>query len=144
MKKLPLVLLLTCSTMLIACSGEKINAHSDKTAYRSVKMIKNRLQPEIRVEYEMSFWMIRDANKDDAAFLAAVDGKKAVEIIGMGKEIYQKRKTEGFAEYQQYKTWEEMMAKYDRDRLDQGKSKSDIKEKISDPTSGNRDVSYSM
>ncbi|MEN9597473.1 MAG: hypothetical protein RL236_1907, partial [Pseudomonadota bacterium] len=96
MKKLPLVLLLTCSTMLIACSGEKINAHSDKTAYRSVKMIKNRLQPEIRVEYEMSFWMIRDANKDDAAFLAAVDGKKAVEIIGMGKEIYQKRKTEGF------------------------------------------------
>ena len=127
MKKLPLVLLLTCSTMLIACSGEKINAHSDKTAYRSVKMIKNRLQPEIRVEYEMSFWMIRDANKDDAAFLAAVDGKKAVEIIGMGKEIYQKLKTEGFAEY-----------------LDQGKSKSDIKEKISDPTSGNRDVIYSM
>ncbi|MEN9596518.1 MAG: hypothetical protein RL236_952, partial [Pseudomonadota bacterium] len=32
----------------------------------------------------------------------------------------------------------------DRDRLDQGKSKSDIKEKISDPTSGNRDVIYSM
>lgn len=87
MKKLPLVLLLTCSTMLIACSGEKINAHSDKTTYRSVKMIKNRLQPEIRVEYEMSFWMIRDANKDDAAFLAAVDGKKLLKLLEWVKKF---------------------------------------------------------
>jgi hypothetical protein len=144
MKKLPLILLLTCSTMLVACGAEKINAHNEKTAYRSVRMIKNRLQPEMRVEYEMSFWMIRDQKKDEAAFLEAVDGKKATEIVAMGKEIYQQRKTEGFAEYQQYKTWEEMMAKYDRDRVSQGKSKSDIKEKISDPKSGNRDVIYNM
>jgi hypothetical protein len=130
--------------MLAACSGDKINAHSEKTAYRSVKMIKNHLQEEMRVEYEMSFWMIRDAKKDNAEFLAAVDGKKASEIIAMGKEIYEKRKAEGFAEYQQYKTWEEMMAKYDRDRIKQGKAKTDVKEKINDPKSGNRDVIYNM
>ena len=144
MKKLPLILLILSSMSLVACSGDKINAHSEKTAYRSVKMIKNHLKEEKRVEYEMSFWMVRDAKKDNAEFLAAVDGKKADEIIAMGKEIYGQRKAEGFAEYQQYKTWEEMMAKYDRDRIKQGKAKTDVKEKINDPKSGNRDVIYSM
>lgn len=144
MKKLPLVLLLLSCTMLVACNGQEINAHSEKTAYKSVKMIKNHLHEDMRVEYEMSFWMIRDAKKDKDEFLKTVDGKKAPEIIAMGKEIYAQRKAEGFAEYQHYKTWEEMMAKYDRDRINQGKSKSDIKEKISDPKSGNRDVIYSM
>jgi hypothetical protein len=130
--------------MLVACSGEKINAHSEKSAYRSVRMIKNRLHEDIRVAYEMSFWMIRDAKKDDTEFLAAVDGKKAAEIIAMGKEIYEKRKAEGFAEYQQYKTWEEMMAKYDRDRVKQGKAKSDVKPSIDDPKTGNRDIVYKL
>ncbi|MEI7839223.1 MAG: hypothetical protein WCJ11_01855 [Methylococcaceae bacterium] len=144
MKKLPLVLLLFSCSLLMACNGQEINAHSEKTAYKSVKMIKNHLTEDKRVEYEMSFWMIRDAKKDNAEFLSAVDGKKADEIIAMGKEIYAQRKSAGFAEYQQYKTWEEMMAKYDRDRIKQGKSKTDIKEKINDPQSGNRDVIYSM
>ncbi len=144
MKKIPLILLMLGCTTLVACSGEKINGHNEKSAYRSVKMIKNRLHEEMRVEYEMSFWMIRDAKKDDAEFLAAVDGKKAEEIIAMGKEIYQQRKNEGFAEYQQYKTWEEMMAKYDRDRIKQGKVKSDVKPSIDDPKTGNRDIVYKL
>ncbi len=145
MKKFPLVLLLLSCTTLGACSGgQEINAHSEKTAYKSVKMIKNRLHEDVRVEYEMSFWMIHDANKDKDEFLKAVDGKKAEEIIAMGKEIYKQRKEAGFAEYQQYKTWEEMMAKYDRERINQGKAKTDIKEKAADPKSNNRDVIYSM
>ena len=145
MKKLPLVLLLTCSAMLVGCNnGQKINGHTEKTAYRSIKMIKPRLQEEMRVEYEMSFWMIRDEKKDNAEFLKMVDEKTPAEIIAMGKEIYQKRKTGGVPEYQTYKSWEEMMAKYDRDRMAQGKAKSDIKEKITDPQSGNRDVIYHM
>jgi hypothetical protein len=145
MKKLSLVLLLACTPMLVACNnGQKINGHNEKTAYRSIKMIKLRLPEEKKVAYEMSFWMVRDEKKDNAEFLKTIDEKTPDEIIGMGKEIYQKRKTEGLPEYQTYKSWEEMMAKYDRDRMGQGKVKSDIKEKIPDPKSGNRDVIYSM
>jgi hypothetical protein len=145
MKKLPIVLLLACSTMLVACNnGQKINGHTEKTAYRSIKMIKPRLPEEKRVAYEMSFWMIRDDKKDNSEFLNTIDEKTPDEIIGMGKELYQKRKDAGVAEYQTYKTWEEMMAKYDRDRMNQGKAKTDIREKITDPQSGNRDVVYSM
>jgi hypothetical protein len=144
MKKISLILLMVGSMTLVACGGDKINAHSEKTAYRSVKMIKNHLSEETRVGYEMSFWMVRDEKKDTAEFLASIDGKKADEIISMGKEIYEKRKAEGFAEYQQYKTWEEMMAKYDRDRIKQGKAKSDVKPSIEDPKMGNRDIVYKL
>ncbi len=145
MKKLPFVLLLLSCMTLVACNnGQKINGHNEKTAYKSVKMIKPRLGEDMRVEYEMSFWMIRDAKKDQNEFLNAVDGKTPAEIIAMGKEIYQERKAAGAAEYQQYKTWEEMMAKYDRDRTHQGKAKSDINEKAQDPKMSNREVIYKL
>lgn len=145
MKKLSLVLLLACAPMLVACNnGQKINGHTEKTAYRSIKMIKLRLPEEKKVAYEMAFWMVKDEKKDNAEFLKTVDDKTPDEIIAMGKEIYQKRKTEGVAEYQAYKSWEEMMAKYDRERMGQGKAKTDVREKIPDPKSGNRDINYSL
>lgn len=145
MKKLPLILLLISSVTLVACNnGQKINAHNEKTAFKSVRMIKTRLPEDTRVEFEMSFWMIRDVKKNDAEFLSTVDGKIPAEIIAMGKEIYQQRKAEGLPEYQQYKTWEEMMAKYDRDRVKQGKPKSDVKESIDDPKMGNREIIYKL
>lgn len=145
MKKLPLILALVSSVTLVACgNGQKINAHNEKTAYRSVKMIKPRLQEELRVQYEMSFWMIRDEKKDEAEFLNTVDGKMPDEIIAMGKEIYTQRKAAGVAQYQDYKSWDEMMAKYDRDRMKQGKPKSDVKNDVSDPKKANDNINYQL
>lgn len=129
------MVLLTCS-LLIACGkGDQINGHNTKTAYRSVKALKNRLPANSRIEFEVAFWAIRDANKDDAQFLDAVDGKKPEEIIGLGKEIYQKRKDEGFAAYSQYKNWEDMISKFSAERDEQdikGKKKEDAKDKAND------------
>jgi len=129
------MVLLTCS-LLIACGkGDQINGHNTKTAYRSVKALKNRLPANSRIEFEVAFWAIRDANKDDSQFLDAVDGKKPEEIIGLGKEIYQKRKDEGFAAYSQYKNWEDMISKFSAERDEQdikGKKKEDAKDKAND------------
>lgn len=145
MKKLPLILALVSCVTLAACgNGQKINGHNEKTAFKSVRMIKPRLPEEMRVEYEMAFWMIRDEKKDESEFLKVVDGKMPQEIIAMGKDIYNQRKAAGVAEYQQYKTWEEMMAKYDRDRMKQGKAKTDVKENIGDPKTGNREIVYKL
>jgi hypothetical protein len=145
MKKLPLILALVSCVTLAACgNGQKINGHNEKTAFKSVRMIKPRLPEEMRVEYEMSFWMVRDEKKDEKEFLNVVDGKTPQEIIAMGKEIYSQRKAAGVAEYQQYKSWEEMMAKYDRDRMKQGKAKTDVKENIGDPKMGNREIVYKL
>jgi hypothetical protein len=136
MKKLSFcIVLLTCS-LLIACGkGDQINGHNTKTAYRSVKALKNRLPANSRIEFEVAFWAIRDANKDDAQFLDVVDGKKPEEIINLGKEIYQKRKDEGFAAYSQYKNWEDMISKFSAERDEQdikGKKKEDAKDKAND------------
>ena len=114
-----LLLLVTCS-LLIACNkGQEINGHNTKTAYRSVKALKNRLPTEKRIEFEVAFWALRDANKDESQFLGMVDGKKPEEIVALGKALYQQRKAAGDAGYTQYSSWEEMITKFGRERIDQ-------------------------
>lgn len=137
MKKLSILLIILSCTALLACSkGQEVNGQNIKTAYRSVKALKNRLPAENRIEFEVSFWTIRDANKDDGKFLDAVDGKKPEEIIALGKEIYQQRKNEGYKGYEQYSSWEEMITKFGRERIDQdnrkGSKKEDTKDKAND------------
>jgi hypothetical protein len=129
MKKLPaLLLIFSCATLLACSKGQEINGHTTNTAYRSVKALKNRLSPDARIEFEVSFWTIRDAKKDDKEFLDTVDGKKPEEIIAIGKEIYQERKAAGFKAYEQYSSWEEMIAKFGKERMDQDNRKGRTKE----------------
>ncbi|MGZ8903969.1 MAG: hypothetical protein ACXW0H_10505, partial [Methylobacter sp.] len=129
MKKLPtLLLILGCATLIACGKGQEINGHTTNTAYRSVKALKNRLSPDNRIEFEVSFWTIRDAKKDDKEFLDTVDGKTPEEIIAIGKEIYQERKAAGFKAYEQYSSWEEMIAKFSKERMDQDSRKGKSKE----------------
>ena len=124
MKKLAIVLLALSCTALVACSkGQEINGHNTKTAYRSVKGLKKYMKAEDQLQFEVSFWMLRDANKDDDTFLDLVDGKKPQEIIEMGKAMYQERKAAGVKEYTQYATWEEMITKFGKERIDQDKAR---------------------
>jgi hypothetical protein len=122
MKKSYLFYLIIICLALTACGkGSSINGHTMRTAYRSVKMIKDKLPPDNKIEFELSFWTLKDANKSEEEFLEAVDGKSPWEIIDMGKEVYQQRKASGFKGYEKYNTWEEMIAKYDKERIDQEK-----------------------
>ncbi len=134
MKKLPILLLIICSLLMGACGrGQQINGHTMRTALKSVKGLKERLPPDSRIEFEVSFWTIRDSIKNDKEFLDAVDGKKPQEIIAMGKEIYQKRKDTGFAGYEKYASWDDMITKYGKERIDQGaRKKEDPKDKAND------------
>jgi hypothetical protein len=125
MKKLPTLLLILSCTALVACSkGQEISGHSIKTAYKSVKVIKEKLPLENRMEFQVSFWTIRDANKDNEAFLDAVDGKTPLEIVAAAKEIYQQRKASGFQAYDKYSTWEEMISEFGKERLGQDKHRT--------------------
>jgi hypothetical protein len=129
MKKIPaLLLILSCATLMACGKGQEINGHNTATAYRSVKALKNRLPPDNRIEFEVSFWTIRDAKKDDKEFLDAVDGKTPEEIIVLGKEIYQERKTAGFKGYENYSSWEEMITQFGKERMDQDNRKGKSKE----------------
>ncbi|WAK03971.1 hypothetical protein [Methylobacter sp. YRD-M1] len=124
MKKLSaLLIILVCSTLIACSNGMKINGHNARTAYKSVKVIKNRLPAEQRIEFEVSFWTIRDSFKDDGEFLAKVDGKEPQEVINLGKELYQERKNAGYEAYKQYSSWDEMIAKFGQERIDQEKTR---------------------
>jgi hypothetical protein len=145
MKKLPtLLLILSCATLIACSKGQEINGHNTATAYRSVKALKNRLSPENRIEFEVSFWTIRDAKKDDKEFLDIVDGKKPEEIIAIGKEIYQERKAAGFKAYDEYSSWEDMIAKFGKERIDQDNRKGKSKEAQDKDKDKANDVLYKL
>jgi hypothetical protein len=113
----------------MACGkGQEINGHNTTTAYRSVKGIKNRLPVEKRIEFEVAFWTIRDAQKNDSDFLKAVDGKTPQEIIDAGQAIYQERKTAGFKDYDSYNSWDDMISKFGKERSDQDNKRLKPKE----------------
>ncbi len=141
MKKFPVLLLILCCTSLIACSkGSQINGHNTRTVFRSVKALKNRLSPDARIEFEVSFWMLRDSIKSEKDFLNAVDGKKPEEIIALGKELYQQRKNNGFAGYEKYTSWDDMIAKFGKERIDQDNRKG----QKADPKDQANDVLYKL
>lgn len=117
-------ILIAACVALTACSrGSEINGHTIKTAMKSVRYMKERLPPEKRTEFEVSYWTLRDAIKDTDDFLDEVDGKNPDQIIAAGKKIYEERKNAGIAEYAQYATWEEMISKFNHDKSDQGQKK---------------------
>jgi hypothetical protein len=140
MKKFAILLLILCPLFLSACGkGSQINGHTSRTAFRSVKALKNRLSPDKRIEFEVSFWTLRDSIKNEKEFLNTVDGKTPEEIIALGKEVYQQRKNSGFPGYEKYANWEEMIAKFGKERIDQ-----DSRKNKEDPTDKANDVLYKL
>ncbi|MGR9051441.1 MAG: hypothetical protein ACU84J_02210 [Gammaproteobacteria bacterium] len=120
MRILSLLLLLFFGFTLSGCGkGNQINGHNNRTAFRSAKILKQRMPPEKRIEFEISFWTIRDAFKDDDMFLDEVDGKTPEEIITVGHEIFQQRKSQGFKAYDKYQSWEDMIAQFTQERTEQ-------------------------
>jgi hypothetical protein len=134
MKRIPLFFFIILCLALTACGkGGTINGHTARTAYRSVKTIKEKLPPDNKIEFEVSFWTIRDAKPSEDEFLDAVDGKTPYEIIDMGKEIYQQRKSTGFKGYEKYNSWEEMIMNYGKERSDQDKKHLGAKKNFDSP-----------
>jgi len=113
---------LICATLIGCTGGNQINARSLKTANRSVNRIKNRLPTDQRIEFEVSYWTLRDSIKDKSDFLDTVDGKTPEEIIGLGKDVFQQRKSAGFKSYDQYNNWDQMITRFAQERIDQGRS----------------------
>lgn len=120
MKYVSPLLLLVLSVLVISCtSGNNINGRSVKTANRSVGMMKDRLPTEQRIEFEVSYWTVRDAIRNNKEFLDLVSGKSAEEMIVLGKQNFNQRKDSGFKGYEKYNSWEQMIAKFTQDRIDQ-------------------------
>ncbi len=94
MKIYPLLLvLMSCTLSLTACNkGNEIAGRSQASVSKSARYLKERLSADKRLEFEVSFFAVRDSIKDSSEFLKAVDGKTPDQIIEMGKAIYAERK----------------------------------------------------
>ena len=124
MRILSTVFVFIMCAFLMGCSGgSEVSGRSIKSANKSVARIKDRLPTEKRIEFEVSYWTLRDSIRNRDEFLDTVGGKNVEELIALGKEVFQQRKDAGFKDYEQYATWDQMIAKYTQQRIDQGKRK---------------------
>lgn len=117
-------LIFLCAALTGCTKGNEINGRSLRTANKSVSFIKDHLPVEQRIEFEVSFWSLRDEIRDNEDFLDTVDGKTAEELIVLGKELFQKRKNAGFKEYAAFDNWQQMIDHYTQERNDQNRKKS--------------------
>lgn len=125
-----LLLVAACFTLTACNNGTKINGHTQKTALKSVRYIKERLSPEKRIEFEVSFFTLRDEIKDSDEFLRQIDGKLSDEVIELGKKVYTDRKNQGMEQYTKYASWEDMISKFAKEKSEQGKKNpTDSKDK---------------
>ncbi len=124
MKIISTVFVFSMCLFLVGCSkGSQVNGRSLKSANKSVSRIKDRLPTEQRIEFEVSYWTLRDSIKDKEEFLNTVGGKTHEELIELGKEVFQQRKNAGFRKYDQYSSWDQMITQFAQERIDQNKNK---------------------
>ena len=124
MKRITAVLVFSACALLIGCNkSHQINGSTLKTVNRSMNAIKERLPLDQRIEYEISFWSLRDEIRNNKEFLEAIDGKTPEQMIEIGKELFLKRKASGNKEYEQYANWDQMITEYTQERIDQNRKK---------------------
>ncbi|MGR8930169.1 MAG: DUF6694 family lipoprotein [Gammaproteobacteria bacterium] len=125
MKRATSVLIFLICSLLVGCNkSHQINGSSLKTVSRSVNSIKDKLPLDQRIEFEVSYWSLRDEVRNNKDFLNAIDGLTPDQLIAKGKEIFEKRRAAGLKDYQQYASWEQMIAEYTQERIDQNRKKS--------------------
>lgn len=125
MKKSSVVLVFLICSLFMGCNkSHQINGSSLKTVNRSINSIKERLPLDQRIEFEVSFWTLRDEVRDNKEFLNEIDGKTPEQLIETGKELFNKRKASGAKEYEKYATWDQMIAEYTQERIDQNRKKT--------------------
>ena len=95
---------------MIGCGNERhINGKSVKSAYKSVRAMKEYLPRDQKLEFQVAFWTLRNGYEDNDDFLDAVNRKTAKEIIVAGQKKFEEMRAGGFDEYQKYRDWDDMI-----------------------------------
>lgn len=130
-----IIVIIGCMSLLTACNkGNELAGRSQSSLSKSARYIKERLPADKRLEFEVSFFTIRDSYKDGSEFMKAVDGKTPEQVIEMGKSLYAQHKQAGDAAYTKFSSWEEMIANFTKERSQQGSKPMDAREKNARPT----------
>ena len=98
----------------VACSGRgKIHASSLRGAYDSIRKVKNYIQDDDKkLEFQIAVGTLQQLKTEEggtSAFLQAIDGKTADEIIALAKEEVNARILKGDPRYSKYQSWDQMV-----------------------------------
>jgi len=122
MKTKTFVYLMSLCLLTVGCGkGDQINANSDNSLYRSVIALQRRLPDQERVEFEVSFWSLKQFAQNESTFRNQVNGKTVQEVIEMGKQNFAAQKAAGNADYIKYPSWEAMIAELVKERQQSAK-----------------------
>ena len=111
------LLVLIFAVLLSACGqSDKINARSDRSMYRSMSGIQRNLPAKQKVEFQVSFWSLKQFAENEAEFRDQVHRKTVPEIIELGKQNFTTQSAKGNAKFIKYATWDEMIAELVEER----------------------------
>lgn len=111
------LLVLIFAGLLSACGqSDKINARSDRSMYRSMSGIQRNLPAQQKVEFQVSFWSLKQFAENEAEFRDQIHRKTVPEIIELGKENFTAQSAKGNAKFIKYATWDEMIAELVEER----------------------------
>lgn len=118
MTKLIAIALVAASLGLNGCEGQRVNANSARSLTRSVAGIERKLPENKKVEFQVSFWSLKQFSESDAAFRKTVHGQTVDRIIEMGRENFENQKAKGNPEFTKYASWEVMVTELMQERRD--------------------------
>jgi len=98
----------------VTCSGRgKMHASSLRSDYKSARLMKNYIRDDAkRLEFQIAFGTLQKIKTEEggsSAFLDAIDGKTADEIIAMAKAEVDTRIAQGDKRFAKYKSWDDMV-----------------------------------
>ncbi|MGR9106485.1 MAG: DUF6694 family lipoprotein [Gammaproteobacteria bacterium] len=106
-----IIIIVICAGVLIGCGqSDKINASSESSLYRSVVGIQRSLPAKRQVEYQVSFWSLKQFAENESEFRKLVHRKSVEEIIELGKENFARQNEVGNPEFTKYASWDDMIS----------------------------------
>lgn len=111
MKNNSIIVTLALMTALNGCGqADQINARSDRALFRTVSDMQRRLPKEQQVEFQVSFWSLKQYAESESEFREMVHRKSAPEIIELGKENFVTQAAAGNRDFIKYSSWNSMIA----------------------------------
>lgn len=90
---------------------DSINGSSQVAAFKSAKKIKRYMTERQQHEFETAFWALGaiKAKEGPDAFLAAVDGKTADEVVAIAEQEVKAKIAAGDPEFTKFGSWENLV-----------------------------------